>query len=223
MTADITIDQNATAPIQWVKNYQGGIGAPPTLEGVFKSLLPVAKRTSTSPVQIGATSTYMILHADGAPLIVLPRQQTAAEQHAVAQSTLETIESLRSSLSLSVTQIAELFGVTRKSVYDWFEGAIPRAGVITKIQALHSIIAEISDEIDVSRLKFVWKVDVGTGSFIDILNNDKLEEPFLKVALVDKINELSSRMVSKGTRKDYPAMGSGEASLADFERHAYPS
>lgn len=223
MLTDVTVDSGATAPVHSVRPYQSRIGAPPTLEDVFRSLLPVGNCTSTSPVQLGRTNTYMILNADGTSLISIPPPPSAADQLAIAKSNLEIIENVRNLLSLSITQIAELFGVTRKTVYDWYDGATPRAAVISRIRAVNSVISDFCGQVDLSRLKNVWKVDSGEGSFIDILNNDKLEEPFLKVALVDKINELSSRMVSKGAPLVRATMALTEANVAEFDRHAYPS
>lgn len=120
-------------------------------------------------------------------------------------------------LSLSITQVAELFGVTRKSVYDWFDDkSMPRASVINRTETLLDIIKESPRDVDLSRLKTVWNIPTSGQSFLAILNDESIAVDRLKECGMQKLIELSPRLgqITVG-HKD---MRHGTSHIIDIDR-----
>lgn len=220
MIIDVTADTGATAPAHIARPYRSGIGAPPLLNEVFHALAPFGKQTSTGPIQLGRSNIYMFLNVDEPSVISVPPPASFEEQIARTQSAVKSIDRIKIDLGLSITQLAEVFGVTRKTVYDWYDGAAPRAAVISRTHLLQSVIAAAPSHFDMTRLKLAWKMDGEGRSFLAILNDDGLNEATTKAALVEKLNELSSRLVSASTQKVRSTMGLGDAHLSHIDRHA---
>jgi len=128
------------------------------------------------------------------------------------------LDQIKDRLALSVTQLAELFGVTRKSVYDWYVGAEPRPSTMSRIEILADVLNETSQEIDVSRIKNVWSIELSGKSFRSIFNDDSIESEEVRSALISKLHELSSRMVSSTSSSIKSPSRNGEAHLFGFER-----
>lgn len=106
----------------------------------------------------------------------------------------ESLEVLQDKLSLSVTQLADIFGVTRKSIYDWMDGADPRLNSKNKAQLLTDIVN--SSNIDLSKLKTVWNIPFSDVSFKSIIANEKLEYNEAKALAIKKIEEIYPRLES---------------------------
>ncbi|MDD5135682.1 MAG: hypothetical protein PHP01_09790, partial [Phycisphaerae bacterium] len=108
----------------------------------------------------------------------------------------ERLDLIKDCLALSITQLAELFGVTRKTVYDWYEGTEPRPKAVNRMEILIEVLNKASPEVDLARLKAVWNVPVSGTSFRAVLGDDNLNADTLQKALLEKLNELSTRMVA---------------------------
>ena len=130
----------------------------------------------------------------------------------------ERLDLIKDRLALSITQFAELFGVTRKTVYDWYEGTEPRRNAVNRMEILIEVLNRASSEIDLARLKAVWNVPVSGKSFRAVLGDDNLDADTLQKALLEKLNELSTRMVATTSPMRKTTSQFGEAQLAEFER-----
>ena len=130
----------------------------------------------------------------------------------------ERLDLIKDRLALSITQLAELFGVTRKTVYDWYEGTEPRRNAVSRMEILIDVLNKASPEVDLTRLKAVWNVPVSGTSFRTVLGNDNLDAGTLQKVLFGKLNELSTRMVATTTPMRKTTSQFGEAQLAEFER-----
>jgi len=107
----------------------------------------------------------------------------------------DRLETVQKRLGLSITQVAELFGVTRKSVYDWFDGkSSPRAAAIQKAEALNDIINEIPNGIDITRLKTVWNIPTDGESFLNVLKDESIPVYLLKEKALAKLVALGPRL-----------------------------
>lgn len=101
-------------------------------------------------------------------------------------------------LGLSVTQLSDLFGVTRKTVYDWFDGIEPRQNNEMRLEILAQALDSYSDDADLKRLKVVWNIPVSGRSFREIYNDDNaLADGTLLDKLAAKLYELSPKLVKK--------------------------
>ncbi|MDO8843877.1 MAG: hypothetical protein Q7V32_06000 [Methylicorpusculum sp.] len=130
----------------------------------------------------------------------------------------ERLDLIKDRLELSITQLAELFGVTRKTVYDWYDGTEPRRNTINRMEILIEALNGTSPEVDLARLKAVWNVPVSGTSFRALLGDDNLNAGTLQKALLEKLNELSTRMVATTSQMRKTSSQFGEVQLAEFER-----
>lgn len=129
----------------------------------------------------------------------------------------DRLNTIQGKLTLSITQVAELFGVTRKSVYDWFDDkSMPRGPIITRAEILLDILDENHHSIDLSRLKTVWNIPSSGKSFLAVLNDSSLSTEQLKTDARNKLIELSPRLgQASGTTGD---MRVGVSHLTDIDR-----
>lgn len=172
----------------------------------------------------GSELKYVIVLNDSIlPIIEVAQDNTEQSQDKVVEHAITFIDCLnpiRERLALSITQMAELFGVSRKSIYDWYEGIEPRTNTTTRIEILKQALDDIPSEVDLKRLKVVWNIPVSGQSFRAVYNNDKLENGSLLTELKTKLHELSPNLVKKSTLLRKTTAQLGEAQLTEFDRHA---
>lgn len=176
---------------------------------------------ATAPTMSQEAALLFVI--DGQPMIVRLKASSEGRQQAPQFSVLsvpERLDTIKTKLGISVTQLADLFGVTRKTIYDWYEGKGPRAPMEARIDSLLESLTEFDDS-DLKKLKSVWNIDLNGGSFRSALQSDTLSRSDLTAALVVKLNELSAEIsaISRSSRRATPAY-IGESSLADIERRS---
>jgi hypothetical protein len=171
--------------------------------------------------------TCALVIIDGTPLIIRPVVDTASQTKLTQDNSnippvtlAESLDLIKDRLALSITQMSELFGVTRKAVYDWYEGAEPRAAMINRIETLIDIINTARPDIDLQRLKAVWNIPVSGRSFIMVFGDDSIGIDTLRTTLVEKLDDLSPRMVKKTNSTQKTTSQLGESRLAEFDRRA---
>jgi len=197
------------------------VSSSPSLDfGGFFPLVGVDHFTKPS-----ACEADVILLLEGRKLLIVKHQrvertQLKQEAPSGAVTSVERLDLIKDRLALSITQIAELFGVTRKAVYDWYEGAEPRPVTISRIEGLINVLDTVPADIDLKRLKSVWNIGLSGQSFREVLCNSNLDQASLQSVLTTKLNELYPRMVATtgSLRKTAPQLG--EAHLAEFDRSA---
>lgn len=215
---------SSTAPVQTQLLYKApSFEKPPNIDNIFNLFPSLSSRTTTSPVQLNST-TFMVLDLTGQSEIFrvpIPAIKKFDPLAVSKPSTIQKINSIKEKLSLSITQLAELLNVTRKAVYDWYEGAEPtKKSIVSRINVLYSLENYIHSEIDITRLKTCWKIPLSERSFLSILNNEELGEEELRLALIEKINELSARMATTDAPKIRLSKGLPTSQLSDIERSA---
>lgn len=166
----------------------------------------------------------IIVTVDGNPTefyrsIVSIKQPTPKAEDAVAAISFATqIEKIQEELDLSITQIAQLFGVTRKTVYGWLDGTLPRANISNRMELINSLISERGTKLNLKRLKNVWLTAEGGRSFIDILSDESLDQVERLATAVTKLDELAPRL-----GQGVPKLGKtylGNAHASDIDRVA---
>lgn len=102
---------------------------------------------------------------------------------------------IQTELDLSVTQMSELFSVTRKTIYDWMDGTEPRSGALSRISLLQEMISTAKARgWELKRVRTVWNLPLSGSSFRQILANDGLDRSSALEALLAKLDELAPRM-----------------------------
>lgn len=130
----------------------------------------------------------------------------------------EKLDLIQSKLGLSITQVSELFGVTRKAIYDWYDGAEPRRNIQNKIETLIDLLGEMPESIDIGKLKAVWKIPVSGKSFLTAFNEDNADLLSYRTTLKEKLDELSPKLVSTSISEIKTNPQLGKAHLAEFDR-----
>lgn len=149
-----------------------------------------------------------------------PSTATVTELFPAPPPYLEDLKWLRSSLGVSMSEISELFGVTRKAVYDWFNGSPPkREGRIAKI---HLVRSALEAALPPARLRFVrqiWELPLSDGgSLLEQLKRSQtpgqgIESISLSLRLLEtKLQEIEDRNARPNET------GLGEAHAEDLIR-----
>lgn len=174
--------------------------------------------SSTSPVRaFGDQALFFVIDDKPLAVVLRPSTQPSHQGHISASSIGDRLDVVKERLSLTVTQLAELFGVTRKTVYDWYEGAEPRQAMIGRLVALQEVLEE-REGMNLARLKAFWNVPVAGSSFLSTLRNDTLSGPELKAELLAKLNGLSDEMDAPARRSAHKAGYLRESAISDIER-----
>lgn len=129
----------------------------------------------------------------------------------------DQLEVVQEKMKLSITQVAELFGVTRKTVYDWYERkTTPRSAASNRLQILSEITNSKLKNVDIGRLKTVWNVPISGKSFLSVIQDDTLNPVDLREEASKKLAELGPRLAP--TAANGTAIYLGEAHTSDVDR-----
>lgn len=184
----------------------------------ISSLLNIAHTTQLSKTNRGYE---LLVDGQRVQVVLCQDQPTETSQNTPniqLVAVAERLDLIKDRLALSITQLAELFGVTRKTVYDWYEGTEPRRNAVNRMEILIDVLNRVSPEVDLARLKAVWNVPVSGTSFRAVIGDDNLDAGTLQKGLLEKLNELSTRMVATTSPMRKTTSQFGEAQLAEFER-----
>jgi DNA-binding transcriptional regulator YiaG len=197
-------------------------------EASFETLAGWGKLTSsylniTQTTQISKVDRGYLLLVDGMPVVVMLSDDQQTVSSKITSSTqpvaiTERLDLIKDRLVLSITQLAELFGVTRKTVYDWYEGTEPRRNATSRMEILIDMLNGVSPEVDLARLKAVWNIPVSGKSFRTVFGDDNIDIETLQKALAEKLNELSTRMVATTSPIQKSTSQFGDSQLAEFDR-----
>ncbi len=124
---------------------------------------------------------------------------------------VECAEWLRTSLGLSMTELAALASVTRKAAYDWFSGSIPRPEISQKLAGMRYVFGDTDPRL----LRFVprtWvSMDFGKKFYVDLKSVDKpkseiaekIRDDFLN--MIPQLTIMLERSQSKVKRHEFGA------------------
>ncbi len=212
-------------PAPFVRQYGSASGAkwPPSSEELRrewfqKSTLNIENR-ATAPYRRGQLKFVILVNDQEAVVNYVSEKSKLDAARQMPLNSVQTLDAIKDHLGLSVTQLAELFGVTRKTVYDWYEGAVPRPALVSRMEGLLEIFEGHFTGVDLRRLKSVWNIRISGKSFRDILIDDVLEFVDLKEALTEKVNELSPRLVPQKVFEGSSSVKLGEAHISEFSRN----
>lgn len=141
------------------------------------------------------------------------------EKEQVADITFKSqLETIQSDLGLSITQLSQFFGVTRKSVYDWLDGTAPRSANSKRLDVIAAVISASDNASNLSRLKSVWLTSINGKSFMDVISDDALSDGEKISAALLKLDELAPRLGTQEKLKSKTYLGN--AHTTDFDRVA---
>lgn len=218
-TADFATSPCANYPQTYTQKEQ--VASSPSLDiGNLLSLL--RNQEATTPKQ----QRSLLILVDGSPLLISTKQDVEAQIKNSSDSAkiypalvhTERLDLIKDRLSLTITQMAELLGVTRKTVYDWYDGAEPRPTMMNRLEILIDAINSVPVEVDLRRLKTLWNIPISGKSFRTVFSDDNIDINTLRTALIEKLNELSTRMVEKANSPYKSSSRFAEAQIAEYDR-----
>lgn len=104
--------------------------------------------------------------------------RTSTRQTVLRMSVADQALAVMASLSLNKTQLAEVLGVSRPTLYDWLDGKEPNAANARQLTALVQLLASAGvTAADSLSLRFVREpLNDGEPSLLDLLKADSLDE-----------------------------------------------
>jgi DNA-binding transcriptional regulator YiaG len=132
---------------------------------------------------------------------------------------VDDVNWLRENLKISITEVAALFKVTRKAVYDWLEGAKPRADMADRVRILRNVLDRELREESRNFLKRVWDQPInGDASLLSIMRESEINA--LPASVKDGLNVLAPKLEAFGARPTLTAAshGNGKAHQDDIYR-----
>ncbi len=126
-------------------------------------------------------------------------------------SHIENLRRLKESLLLGISGLAELLGVTRKTVYDWFDGAEPkRDGRSAKVAALRTGVEKAISADERATIKRIWDLPLADGGTLrSILGAGDEDAVQLEAKINSALPELKSatgateQSNSRSSRSDF--------------------
>ena len=124
---------------------------PPVVELASFSMLETWAK-SVNPWHSGKAATQLsqsnpvyILFVDNQLVVIrlTDEQEFATQQDAsntLPVALADRLDLIKERLAISITQMAELFGVTRKSIYDWYEGKGQRSAKSNRMEILIDVL-----------------------------------------------------------------------------------
>ncbi len=103
------------------------------------------------------TATYQAKYV---PRFIVPAQQRR-EPHSL-RSVAADLKHIRSTFALKMSEVAEIFNVSRPAVYAWLDGAIPKQDVLTRLMLL-SKQAEQVNQAGINRLEHFLRRPLADG------------------------------------------------------------
>jgi len=88
---------------------------------------------------------------------------------AYAPSTAQMLSRIRDVFGLRMSEIAQIFGVSRRAAYDWLEGAIPKPDTVTKIYNVDKYAQELRASGITSLERYVRRPIASGRSLLDLL------------------------------------------------------
>ena len=181
--------------------------------------IPLQKQLLTLPY--GVQQIKAQLEVDNRVLLILDSTSTKKHYADVEVADITgKLDEIKTNLSLSVTQLADFIGVTRKTIYDWHDGVAPRASNYSRIETIISVIESFSQKVDLKKLKNVWNIPFNGKSFRDIYKDEKLSYQELYSELTEKLHEISPRLVKKTNRWDKEDRTFNREKLSRIGKHA---
>lgn len=133
---------------------------------------------------------------------------------------IQNLRWIKDTLGIGISGLAELFGVTRKTVYDWLSTSHPkRAGHELKIKILQSVLAEFDLE-KLFALKNFWDLSIeNKPSFLSLTRSEIGHSETFRKNLCDVLTTLDPKLGEQKIRSQQsPKRNYGEAHVEDVIR-----
>jgi len=114
-------------------------------------------------------------------------------QASYAPSTAQLLSTIRDVFALKMSEVAQVFGVSRRAAYDWLEGVTPKAETVTRIYTL-SRYAEELRAAEVTNIEHYLHRPVVSGrSLLDLLKAGENIETAIAIIKRTALEEAANR------------------------------
>jgi len=113
-----------------------------------------------------------------------PMQSKTVEKRveiALAPSTAQLLLNIRDIFTLRMSELAQIFGVSRRAAYDWLEGAEPKPDTVARIYVLNKYAEELKAAGIAQIEHFVRRPVVSGRSLLDLLKSGESIEAAIDV------------------------------------------
>jgi hypothetical protein len=133
---------------------------------------------------------------------------------------INKVNIIKTILNLTIHQLSELFNVSPKIIYDWYDGIIqPNILMEQRIEILIDVLNQLPSNTNPRRLKSIWKIPVSNKSFLKVFTTEHIDVLYEK--LTEKLTEMNFWLsVSVPTKPIEITCKSflGNAHLAEYDR-----
>jgi len=167
----------------------------------------------TAEAPKGKAAVHLILGAEGAKVV---RDQDCASG---GPQWVEDLSWIKESSDVTVSRLAQMFGVTRKAFYGWMEGVEPKkGGSLARIRALREILASLPTDLHRTAVFNLADEPVGSDEVsLRIALQQSVEEEAYRERLNEKLADLSSAIDAAIKR-----LG-GSAPVTRFVEYDFPT
>lgn len=143
--------------------------------------------TTAAAVPKGKAAVHLLLSGEGAKVI------KGAEASGSLPQWVQDLTWIKRSSDVTVSRLAELFGVTRKAFYGWTEGAEPKkGGSLARITALRDLLDKLPSDLHRTALLNLADEKLGgNGLSLRAVLQGHVEEDGYRERLNGKLAELS--------------------------------
>src|SRR5487761_14826 len=126
-----------------------------------------------------------------------------------ALSAAQLLSNIRDVFGLKMSEVAQIFGVSRRAAYDWLEGALPKTEIVAKMDKLSKQADEFRSA-GITRLEhFTHRPVIGGRSLIDMLKSNEDIETALAIIKKTALDEARIRVDSGGRSAESKAGAHG--------------
>lgn len=180
---------------QPIKEYRDSLPLPPMNVTTKASLVLLL---SMGAMVSGTAGTYQVTELNPPDLrqfrFPLQEVQTAVyRRKELAPSFAQSLTQIRDVFGLKMSELSQIFGVSRRAAYDWLEGATPRPEMTAKIYQLSTLAAGFSSAGIPSVRHFIHRPILGDRTLFELLKTGENLDRAIEVVRVTALEEANAR------------------------------
>jgi hypothetical protein len=121
------------------------------------------------------------------------RSETSRRKNYLAPSAADALNKIRDVFGLRMSELSQIFGVSRRAAYDWLEGATPRSELVTKIYQLNKFAEQFRDAGITNIRHFINRPIIGERTLFELLRDGEDLDRAVEIIRVTAAEEASNR------------------------------
>lgn len=161
---------------------------------VIKAMIPLALLTAgTGGMMTGESAIYAKQNWS----LVVPG---ISIEHTILLSAQDQLKHIRKIFKLNISELTNILGVSRPTIYSWIQGGAPKADAFNKITNLYNTAKDI-EKLQIVRIDLLMHTPIflGKSLFDKLSNNENISEYLSDLKKISEKND-KSRLESKGSK-----------------------